>query len=290
MAGFYFMYKKNKAIFFALFGYFVMNLWLVSSWSNWWYAQSFSQRAMVSSYPIMAIALGYFITWLFTQKWSIKIPGVILIVFLTGLNLFQTKQFHRGVLHGDRMTKEYYFAVFGKLNASEEDKKLLLVDRNFDKEENFDNSQDYAKKVVYQLDFDSGDGNEVDNSHSGCCSIELNSENKYSPYFEAEYQEITKKDHAWIRVSAYVFPTEKDIEQDNFGLAVNFFYNGYPYKYKTRMSKAAHLEPNQWNKMEFDYLTPEVRTKSDKFRALVLYNGSEKLLVDDFKVEIFEKK
>jgi hypothetical protein len=41
--GFYTIYKKNRSIFWALFVYFIFNLYLVSSWTTWWYASSFSQ-------------------------------------------------------------------------------------------------------------------------------------------------------------------------------------------------------------------------------------------------------
>jgi hypothetical protein len=55
------IYKKNKQIFYALCIYTLVNLYIVSSWSCWWYAQTFSQRALIPSYPIMAIGFGYFL-------------------------------------------------------------------------------------------------------------------------------------------------------------------------------------------------------------------------------------
>jgi len=66
--GFVQVYKKNRFIFWALFAYFLLNLYVVSSWSCWWYAQSFSQRSLIQSYPVMAIGLGYFIQWLMNQR------------------------------------------------------------------------------------------------------------------------------------------------------------------------------------------------------------------------------
>ncbi|MFN8135775.1 MAG: glycosyltransferase family 39 protein, partial [Bacteroidales bacterium] len=98
LTGFYFMYKKNRAVFYALFAYVVINIYFVSSWSCWWYAQSFSQRALVASYPVMAIGLGYFLAWLNAQKSILKGLGYLLLLSCLLLNLYQSRQFHFGII------------------------------------------------------------------------------------------------------------------------------------------------------------------------------------------------
>tara|TARA_R110002050_G_scaffold200591_1_gene335537 strand:- start:84454 stop:86343 length:1890 start_codon:yes stop_codon:yes gene_type:complete len=288
IAGFYLIYRNNRPIFYALFTYFVFNLYLVSSWTTWWYAQSFSQRAMVSSYPIMAIGLGYFMDWAFKQK-GIKhylISGFL--VLLVSFNLFQVLQFHRGVLHGDRMTEAYYWAVFGKLSVTDEDRKLLLIDRGLDGKQGFVNEQEYVKTADYALSFDDSAAYASQISFTGCCSFELNSEKEFSPYIEKTYSDLTLSDHAWVRVTANVFVDSTDIENP-FSLVAHFSYNGYPYKYRTIEAKTLNLVPGKWNKIQMDYLTPEVRTAEDKLRVLVWYRGNKKLYVDDLRTEVYEK-
>ena len=290
IAGFYGVYKRKKEIFWALLAYFIFNLYLVSSWTTWWYAQSFSQRAMVSSYPIMAIGLGYLLVWFSKQQKGLRIGFVLLGMILVSFNLFQTLQFHKGVLHGDRMTKEYYYAVFGKLSVTPEDKKLLLIDRGFDGSERFTNETEYDGRVLDFLTFDDGNGEvSKEYSYSGCCSVELNLENEFSPYVETSFSELTSSDHAWVRITANVYPTENDLENP-FSIVGHFSYNGFPYKYRTVNATDFDLIPNQWNKVQMDYLTPEVRTKNDKFRTLIWYRGNKKVYVDDLKVEVFVKK
>ena len=39
-----------------------------------------------------------------------------MVVALVGLNLFQTMQYRRGIVHWDSMTKETYFLIFGNPN------------------------------------------------------------------------------------------------------------------------------------------------------------------------------
>lgn len=284
--GFYTIYKKNREIFVAVFIFFLGNLYLVSSWSNWWYAQSFSQRPMVSSYPVMALGLGYFLVWLFEQQKRIQLTvgGVILLIL--GLNIFQTVQFHKGIIHGDRMTRDYYFASFGKLHVTEGDRKLLLIDRNYTGTDAFTNEEEYEGRVLGQYDFDDGDDSL---SYSGCCSYRLTPKIIYSPVIEKAFKDITRDDHVWFKISFYAY-IESQNDIDDFSLVVHFDHRGYAYNYKTIESESLDFKKGEWNKIEFDYLSPEVRNEKDLFRTLVWYKGNRSLQIDDFKVKVFEKR
>ncbi|UTW67284.1 hypothetical protein KFE94_03990 [bacterium SCSIO 12643] len=284
--GFYAIYRKNREIFLAVIVFFLFNLYLVSSWSNWWYAQSFSQRPMVSSYLVMALGLGYFIVWLSEQKKYIQFTLGGVIVLIVGLNIFQTIQFHKGVIHGDRMTRDYYFASFGKLNVTEEDRKLLLIDRNYTGTDAFTNEEEYEGTLLKEHDFNDGDDSL---SYSGCCSYRLTSRIIYSPVIEKAFKDITRDDYVWFKVSVYVFIETQDVVED-FSLVVHFDHKGYAYNYKTIESKNLDLKKGEWNKIEFDYLSPEVRNGNDLFRTFVWYRGNHSLLIDNMKVEVFEKR
>ena len=288
--GFVVLYQKNKTIFWSLLTYFIFNLYLVSSWSNWWYAQSFSQRAMVSSYPIMALLLGYVIQQISALPRVYKYTSFVLLGFLVSFNLFQMVQFDKGVLHASRMTKEYYFAVFGKLSVTDSDKELLLINRDFQNGEVFENEEEYHGEELGYFSFDDGSFDSKHLSYSGCCSFVMSKNVPYSPYIEAKYSDLTEKDHVWVRISAYVYPVSQDIENNMFSMYASFHHKGLNYKYRTLEAKEMNLIPNEWNKIVFDYLTPEVRTTDDKIRALIWYRGESRLLVDDFKVVVYEKK
>jgi len=49
-----------------------------------------------------------------------------------------------------------------------------------------------------------------------------------------------------------------------------------------------NLKLNEWNRICFDYLTPEVRRKTNNLKVYIWYRGKEALFVDDLQVEIFE--
>ncbi len=287
--GFYFMYKKNRSVFYALFTYVVINIYFVSSWSCWWYAQSFSQRALIASYPIMAIGLGYFLAWLDAQKSILKRLGYVLLLSCLLLNLYQSRQFHFGIIDGSRMTKDYYFKVFGKMHVTEADKKLLLINRSFDGSENFNNENEYTSRLLKKLDFEADEKKDSTVSYSGKFAFKLDSSTIYTPAIEAPYYEITNKDHAWINIMAYIYPT-KDCNTVPFSLVVHFSHNGFPYKYITFDSEKMKLEINKWNKISFNYLTPEVRTERDPIKVYLWLRGKEPVFVDDLQVHVFERK
>jgi hypothetical protein len=287
--GFINLYKKNKKIFYAILIFFIFNLYIVSSWSCWWYAQSFSQRSLVQIYPIMAILLGYFLSWLSEQNKYLKYSGFFLLLLCLMLNLFQTRQFHFGIIDGDRMTKHYYFSIFGKMYTTAEDKKRLLIDRSFDGSEHFLNENEYSSKTLHKLDFEKSEKSDSSFANTGKYSFRLDSLTVYSPSIEAPYYEITNKDHAWIRVIAYIYPCF-DVISNPFSIIVQFSHNEYAYKYKAYDAENMKLEVNKWNKISFDYLTPEVRKKSDKLKAYIWLRGKKPVYVDDLQLEICEKK
>jgi len=289
MIGFIIMYKKNRIVFFSLITYFIFNLYIVSSWSTWWYAQSFSQRALIPSYPIMAISLGYFLIWLFEQRKALRDKGVTLLLMLLLLNIFQTIQYANGTINGDRMTREYYFAILGKLQATNEDKKLLLVDRSFESTETFSNETDYTSRVVKIFDFERVDTEDGIPVYSGHRSNTLDSANIISAAIEIPYKDLTARDHAWLRITANVFP-KSDIVQYPFSLVVHFTHNDYPYKYKVFDSEKMNLRTNQWNTVNFDYLTPEVRKQDDLLKVYFRNRGSGQIFINDLQLEVFEKK
>ncbi len=286
--GLFFVYKYKPTIFYALTAYFLVNLYIVSSWSCWWYAQSFSQRALIPSYPVMAIGLGYFLFWLNQQRVVKKIIYSILVGLIL-LNLFQTIQFHYGVINSDRMTGPYYWRVFGKIDVSDEDRKLLLVKRSFSSEENFDNKEAYTSRLLKKMSFEDSIDKDSIQSFSGKYSFRLDSTVIYSPNFESAYSELTNKDHAWISASAYVYPT-KDVVSNPFSLVVHFVHNGYSYKYGHYDSENMKLELNKWNKIDFNYLTPEVRRKNDFVKIYFWNRGKAPVFIDDFEISAFEKK
>jgi len=287
--GFYFVYKNNRKIFLPLLAYTAFNLYLVSSWSTWWYAQSFSQRPMIPALAIMIIPLGYFLQWMLQQKILLKTFLSVIIAFLLFLNIFQIWQFHVGIIDGERMTNAYYQKIFLKTSVSDEDKKLLLIDRAFCEANGFTNMNEYTGRLLKTESFENQPAYDTIEAVDGKSFATLTQRDSYSVPVEATYSDITSCDHAWIRVGVSIYPITHP-DSLKLALVAHFTHNGLAYQYRTIESPSMNLKQGEWNRVYFNYLTPEVRKKSDLFRTFLWNMSGGTVLVDKLSVEVFEPK
>jgi hypothetical protein len=295
LAGFFSLYKKNQMIFISIFTYFIVNLWVISSWTVWWYGQCFGQRGLIASYAILSVPMGYLLNALNSKKHVLKYSVFGIIAGLIALNLFQTWQVANGILVSYRATPKFWLAVFGKTSISPEDQKLLYMEWPVNGVENFPNDTNFIQTHTWQLGFEASEGHPQERLskeifHSGSSSYMLDSNIVFSPAIEKKYSEITNKYYAWIRVSVWVYPTS-DVKQNPTSVVATFIHNGKAYKYKGVGTDKLNIEANKWNLITFDYLTPEaVRSKKDYLSVFMWNNSKGKIFVDDLKVEVFEPR
>lgn len=290
--GFYQLYRRQKAAFFSILIYSLLNIWVISSWTAWWYGGgSYSQRAMLPSYILMALPLGYFIENLRKQQRIVLWPGAAILIFLLLLNLFQTWQWAHGVIDRTRMTKAYYFAVFGKTRVSQEDKKLLMIDKLAPEVIPEDKSGLRYKKLFYDGFESPGQSGQAlsDTAFAGKHSLRMTSDAAFAGGFTIPYHDITRKEYAWIRVSIRVFPLQA-LEEPSASLVASFEHKGGVYKYQAESigKEKYNVVPGQWNLVSFDYLTPDIRSEEDQLKVYFWLQGKNPILIDDFIVEAWE--
>lgn len=284
------LWRRQREIFWAVGLYFVLNLYLVSSWSTWWYAQSFGQRALIPSYAVLALPLGYLIWEAARWRIVVKVGLAGLVVALIGLNLFQSWQYQQYILSSDRMTWEYYKRIFLRTEADYEDYPHLLVERSSEGVERPDYLRHFYEVQPMGIYHDYEDSLRFDDSlaHGGLRSDRLGPDREYGAEVKMPYHRLTTKDHAWLKISAYVYATV-DPKEAPFSLVVHFMHDNQPYKYVTFYSSDAPVVAGQWSRMEFYYLTPEVRDPKDELKIYVWNMNKQLMFVDDLKVDIYEK-
>jgi hypothetical protein len=124
--GFWYVKTQLAHVFrISLFVLFVLYVYLVSSWWCWWYGGSFSQRALIDVYPLLALSLGAFLFKLQSFHEIKRRLVCILIALLVVLNIFQTVQYKYNIIDYDGMTAKAYIQVFGTLNEKKIDVSLL---------------------------------------------------------------------------------------------------------------------------------------------------------------------
>ena len=133
------VYKNYSKLSWAIPTYAIINIYMLCSWNAWWFGGSYGNRGYVESYAVMLIPLAAFVTWSIRQKWIIKLPAIALLLTFCSLNVFQTWQMNNGILDPNYMTKNYYWAVFGKTSTSPELNKQRALQRGA----KFTNKEEY---------------------------------------------------------------------------------------------------------------------------------------------------
>lgn len=278
--------KQNR---WAILSYLALNLYLVASWHNWWYAESYSQRALIPSYPIMALALGGMMCKGSTLRQGAVIGAGVLLM---GLNLFQSWQWQQGIIDASRMTKAYYWAVFGSTEVNHEAKNLLLVDRMQEQMHTVQDPHRYRKLLWEHVDYEQPMADEwvkrdSTRSFSGRFSGHMPPTTEFTPAIRAKYWEFTAAPHMWLRLSVMVRP-ELDPETHPFCLVISVVNSGVAYLYWADGSKGKGMKAGEWNHFTTDVLTPDMHSTDDEISLYLWNNGRNDLHLDDLKVEYFQ--
>lgn len=196
--GFYYLYKKDKALFSATFIFILINIYLVWSVPKWWYSHSFGQRVMIQFYPLLSIPLAYFIqvnkgkgSW---RKWGV----LTLVFFFIGLNLFQNWQYRRGILLGFNVNRSYYWKVFGDTHRDKDLYKYIYLDEALF----FKNW--YKEKLIAKLDFPIEESNEKRQLFKDLPAIVLDTSGYNTTLLNVTVTEenINELAYQWINVRA----------------------------------------------------------------------------------------
>jgi hypothetical protein len=113
--GLYYAYKNVSSkwlISFAI-GYFVINLYIISSWWTYYYGGGFGHRVYVEHQVFTAILLGYLFLYLHS---FLKKALLGLSVLFVSLNVAQAIQMNKGIMPQDYVNWEMYTLLFLKFD------------------------------------------------------------------------------------------------------------------------------------------------------------------------------
>ncbi len=290
IAGIFVLYKRNRAVFAPVIIYCVTAFYLLASWTEWWYGASYSIRPMITLYPLLLIAMGYFFIWLWEQRALVRAGVLVVGVFFILLNLFQTWQFNNYVLDAFGTTKAYYFAVFGKTKISPDTRKLLSMQRPFKGDAVFTDPGNYISHILFEENFETtnpSEGLAYSTTPENGKSLRVDENIHYSPEFKIRYKKITDADHLWIRAKIDILLPigYNDVLPQ---LALMFDRREGSYNYRSYPVDTTIYKPGTWATIQVDYLTPFIRSRRDFFKCHVYNQGNTPFLVDNFRIEVFE--
>lgn len=289
MFGIWQLYKNDIHSFVAITTYFILNLYIVSSWSCWWYGSCLGNRALIPSYAVLSIPLGFAIQKLL--KSDIKFLYVLLISLFISLNLFQSWQMYKGILDSTNVSRKFYFSTFLQTSTPTQDQVDLLLMGKFNNGIEVFTHRDsikHQRSFVLASEFEEMKHQNICDTlyKNGTRSFYLDKATCSSFSISASVEQITKKSYAWVKGSVWLFPSKQN---QNVLFSIHMKHKGYIFKEKKYYLDGETLKANTWNYIEYYYLIPDdLRSKKDEVWVCVINQDADIILIDDLKLEGFE--
>ncbi len=279
------LYKRSVYRFVA-FGVFMFLLIIVfSSWWNWYYGDGFGMRPMVDFYALFALIIAL---WLKVLKPSAQKGVLILSLLLAGLNMVQTYQYFKGIIHVDSMTREAYRYLFLKTSdgyrnvvapADEYYYGKLSEKPLLDSENNFE-----GKVAGWSVggSLITNPGKPADH----CLKMDSITEFSSSFQFDVDKPMVNKKLYLILRCRFYE-PSENaalkglfvvDIRDKNNELK---FYKAFPVK------KLPDGEAMKWTDSHIGILLP-VLNRGDLVKSYIWNKEKQTFFIDNMEVSLYE--
>ncbi|MCB0705683.1 MAG: hypothetical protein KDC34_10255 [Saprospiraceae bacterium] len=281
VAGFFALFRKYPRLFPALFLFFILNLWVVSSWQCWWYGGSFGQRALVQSYVVLAFPLAALLDWILKKRFRL-VFFTLPFLFCIALNLFQSWQVRGHGLHPENMTKAYYWRIFFNTDIDPRDKFLM------DTQEDFIGTR-YAVNRVFQTSFEETTWRSVSDSlvaHKEKFAIFASPEKRNSEKIRIEERELRSYPGSWIRCGAWFYSNWKEWDIWQMAqLEVCFKQDDRCIKYRLIRPQRV-LDAKEWKEIWIDVPIPSGHFDSLEIR-IIQPQGQTTLYADDLYIEIY---
>jgi hypothetical protein len=278
-------------VFIPVIVFFLLNLYVISSWECWWYASSFGQRPFVQSYGLMAVPLALLIHHCSSTRWYKWILGTPL-VFCLLLYQFQQWQFAQGLLDPLRMTGKYYWKIFGRTTLRPGDGRFAEVDRTVlpsDEELRVR----YTSKILAEENFE-----ETRNKKLMCIPVDtfgynsahcglMDREHEYGISFSAPFNSICSRDYMIIDMEADILVASSDSGK---AVVAGFIMNsqrnkGYGHTDRTWPDASAHA--GEWSHAKFRFITPYILHDADQVYTNIWNRDGGHVYVDNIKITAY---
>lgn len=106
-----FQIKKIRKWVLAALIVITIETYLIASWHQWWYGDSFGHRGFIDIYPVLGIFLGASLSFLLKKR-VVKYFTLVSLGLFIVLNLFLMTKYWVGVLPRDHTTIDTYLKIF----------------------------------------------------------------------------------------------------------------------------------------------------------------------------------
>ncbi|NQX91128.1 MAG: hypothetical protein HRT74_03150 [Flavobacteriales bacterium] len=244
--------RSKKPYKWSVFTVLIIQFYLAASWTNWWYAESFSQRSLIELYALWLIPLGMMLQIIWKSRLLRPVVSLLLIGIVC-LNLFQSWQTASFILHPSRTTKGYYWEVFGQTKIPEGAQRHLLFDRAVPRNTCAPEEYSLKKKLHHEFPAISvNDSSDLQMFHS---LLDLNVE------------DISPEHPSWLMMEVNQPEEPKDLPD----VSISMIHNGNTYGYFQGQIDWVYDKKEMVWRGKLCYLIPEIQRPGDHLR-FQLYN------------------
>jgi len=292
LSGLFPLIFKNRLKFISMVLFIASAIYIISSWWNWYYGDSFGHRAFIDFYGIFAILLA-----MFANRITLRYSDVILVLLFLpfiALNLFQTWQYNEEIIHPCAMNKLKYDYVFLKADSS-----YFKCIGSWDDMPPY--SVDISKPMkIFKNDFESDtiqNWNPVSirntlHAYSGKKAGYTDSVYVFSPGLEIRMNRLSR-----VPVTLYI--TGSLMVRDSSAgatnkalivLSMDSINPGENYWFGFPINEIPVNRPMIWRKCQFSLELPEICNPSGRLKIYVWNTGKKSFLIDDFILTFYKDR
>lgn len=282
------LWQRSLYQFITFLAYFLSLVFILSSWWNWFFGDSFGMRAMIDHYPVLVLPIAELIRQLSGKR----VTTAIISIFLGGviiLNLVQTYQYYAGILHPDSMSKEKYWFVFFKTSDQYRHVFGSYPEAVFGpvKEES---GRTFLNEMEGQSAYWTSNGVvKSAMAYSGSYVAELNQSNIYSPTLVLTGESLVPKNEE-LYVSISLMYKELSVQASAEALlvyAASDLQNDLVF-YKTfKMKQIPDTITDQWRNAIFGFKVPAWDNEIRQVKIYIWNRQQGLFQIDDFDVNIY---
>lgn len=279
--GLFFIQKKIPNGRWAIWTFFIINIYVICAWAIWNYASSWSCRALVQSYPVLFLSFAAFLFFI----WEKKIIRSFVIAFcglLTLLSFFQLWQYNEGILNSEANSKAYYFRVFGKTSITPYDQVFL------DTEDHLEESNKTIILNSENLDFELDTTEWINHNlgYNSTSSLRCTSKNPFNDGFTFTKKELPKGTN-WLKVEAQIYFRDWT---SNPILVTSTTENKKTIKWIGVRTDHILTKRHVWNKVYFYYKIPSNLGDDAEIKIYPYLSHGTDSFLDNFTVHFIKSE
>lgn len=286
------LYFQARQWFWSVSIFFIINVYIIISWSCWWYADSFGNRAIIPTYAILSIGVGFLIQKVNELSWwKVSLFYTFSLAFVL-LNIFQTWQFIKGILPSDRISKDYYINCFGLVKSPTNEQRSLLL-HHYDPARKDTLPELYHGKLTKLFSVENDMINAESRDHivqdsTGQQLLEkLEKGHHFSIGSRISNRMINTYDYVWLHLSTYIqSPTdEEDIDVSLASMMErrkNKIHHWEDVKAITKQWKA-----NEWKKIDYWYMIDKISRDKEQFVSFIWNRSDKTVYCKNINIDVY---